>query len=76
MITLTVLVAINLVGTWGPLIYNWWKHRQVPISVPPSALPKLGPRACGICDKFLPIDAVRTHDGKWRCADHKNSKEL
>ncbi len=30
-----------------------------------------GDRVCGICAVELPVGAVRTHDGKFRCKAHK-----
>lgn len=28
-------------------------------------------RACDVCGVGLPVDAVRTHGGHWRCKEHK-----
>lgn len=28
-------------------------------------------RVCEVCGRALPADALRTHDGRWRCAIHK-----
>lgn len=28
-------------------------------------------RFCEVCQVELPVDAIRTHHGKWRCAAHK-----
>lgn len=36
------------------------------------ALKELGLNSCDICSGVLPKGAVRTHDGKWRCSDHKD----
>lgn len=28
-------------------------------------------RVCGVCEQPLSATAIKTHDGKWRCAAHK-----
>ncbi len=31
----------------------------------------IGAHRCDVCDDQLPKSAIRTHSGKWRCAEHK-----
>lgn len=46
----------------------WMEHR-----CPYTPTDSLSDHQCEICAKQLPISAVRTHLGQWRCAEHKNS---
>ncbi len=69
-----ILLVLLLIGVWGPLIHNYVRHRTSSVVVPVAALPKMGPRKCEHCDIFLPANAIRTHDGKWRCLAHKGTR--
>ncbi len=44
-----------------------WAEHRCPYSVSVSA----STRVCEVCQQPLPVDAIRTHDGRWRCAKHK-----
>lgn len=45
-----------------------WREHRCPYVV------KTVGRECGICRVALPVDAIRTHEGHWRCREHKNEK--
>ena len=69
MLTLDRLLLLLILACVAyPLVTLWWakgahaiKRRRWDAQVP----------RCGICQRELPQPAVRTHDGKWRCAQHK-----
>jgi hypothetical protein len=46
-----------------------WLEHHCPFTVSTST----AERQCEVCNMALSVDAVRTHDGKWRCRAHKES---
>lgn len=54
------VLLVYLVGWYAR---RWWARGK--------PQPKTGDHFCDICGANLPKDAIRTHRGHWRCAEHK-----
>jgi flagellar basal body-associated protein FliL len=69
-ILLAVIMTTILTAIAG---YFYYLQRKLKLNkaVPPAATIAAGVRMCSICGTALPKTAVRTHEGKWRCAEHK-----
>lgn len=69
MSVLEIVLSVLLVVVVAYGAYLRRKLTQVPTSPV-----ELGDRKCGVCGRLLPKNAVRTHEGKWRCVEHKQVK--
>jgi hypothetical protein len=56
------LLASTALGWFGK---HWTLRQRVAVQGP------RGPHRCERCLCELPTGTLRTHDGHWRCADHK-----
>lgn len=69
-----VLLLMLLGAVWTLVSYAlgaasmlWYlRHR-------PMQEVQAGDKRCEICFEALPIGAIRTHHGHWRCAEHKGT---
>lgn len=59
-----VFALICIATGW---LLRWWYLKFRPSREERSS------KVCGICHRGLGPKAIRTHDGHWRCAEHKRS---
>lgn len=78
-----ILLALIGAGVFGHFAYSWFKRpvdkvveRVEQVAVPKVHPPRVRGKApkCEICNHGLELWSVKTHDGKWRCSEHKGSK--
>ncbi len=44
---------------------DWYLRHRTPVER------ATGPQRCDTCQRLLSADALRTHDGRWACLEHK-----
>lgn len=57
------------------ILVTYW--RMVPRKPPSWVAPLVGDvglKTCETCGAYLPPGTHRTHDGHWRCPDHKSAQ--
>lgn len=65
---LTMLLTFTL--TVLAMAVGWFARRWYVSSRP--MIEQRGEKTCGICSTPLAANALRTHDGRWRCLKHKD----
>jgi hypothetical protein len=64
--TMIIFLLFLVAMAFGAWLMRWSLAHRTPAQI--AADPT---KRCGVCQCALDPIAVRTHDGKWRCPEHK-----
>ena len=67
-----LLIVVTFASTLCSVYLGWTLRRWQATAI--AAETPRGPKVCDVCERELPIGTRRTHDGHWRCAEHKATR--